>query len=631
MKPFIHLLPAAVLLALASCGGTNVPTSSSVPSTDTQQTTSEKTSEDSSSVSESASSSASEKTSSSEVTSDSSEESSSEATDTSPKRIYAPLNESAFPEVPENFILGMDASAVPSLENAGVKYRDEYGVEQDVFSILAEHGVNHIRVRIWNDPFDAEGHGYGGGNCDLNNAIIIGKRATQYGMKLHVDFHYSDFWADPLKQKAPKAWADYNLEQKKTAIYDFTKASLNAMKKENIDVGMVQVGNETNNFFMCGIKGNDTISLMKEGSKAVREVYPSALVAVHFTNPEKNGRIAGYASTLNQQGLDYDVLGTSYYPYWHGTLDNLKSVLSGVASTYNKKVMVMETSYAYTTADTDGHGNTSPQGSDVKPHPITMQGQYDQIRDVISTMAETTGGLGVCYWEGTWISVNKGSTAANKAAWEEYGCGWASSYAGEYDPDDAGKWYGGCAVDNQAFFDKKGNVLPSIETFNAKKEAPAPETSESSQQSSAEEKPEWIENGSFENGVAPWVTEVLTDGETLDTSDDSTQAAKTGSKSLNLWDEKVIHFKLKQTIAHTPAGEYTFSFDLMGASDRDHTVTPYVGTSKGESVTATGWNSWVNHSFTLTLEQDADNLEVGFDCDFKVADTWIYLDNISLK
>ena len=123
----------------------------------------------------------------------------------------------------DDFIVGMDASCVPSLEDGGVRFYDHDGNEKDVYQILAENGINYIRVRIWNDPYDENGNGYGGGNCDLENAVKIGKRATKYGMKLLVNFHYSDFWADPGKQMAPKAWKGMNLEDKSQALYEYTK------------------------------------------------------------------------------------------------------------------------------------------------------------------------------------------------------------------------------------------------------------------------------------------------------------------------------------------------------------------------------------------------------------------------
>ena len=367
----------------------------------------------------------------------------------------------------DDFIMGMDASCVPALEDSGVTYYNYDGKEQDVFQTLAEAGVNYIRVRVWNDPFDSRGNGYGGGNCTIDTALEIGKRATKYGMKLLVNFHYSDFWADPGKQMVPKAWAGMAIEEKTEALYTYTKESLEKLKKARVDVGMVQIGNETNN----GIAGEkiwfNMQYLFSAGSRAVREVFPNALVAVHFANPENADSYASYAGKLNYYNVDYDVFASSYYPFWHGTLENLTNVLTDINRTYGKKVMVMETSYAYTPDDTDFNGNTISEGSLVtKNYPYTIHGQANSVRDVIETVSRIPGGIGVCYWEGTWITVGQNSWEENSSKWEKYGSGWASSFAAAYDPQDAGKYYGGCAVDNQAMFDAKGHPLPSLRIFN---------------------------------------------------------------------------------------------------------------------------------------------------------------------
>lgn len=382
------------------------------------------------------------------------------------------LNVKKVENLPDDFILGMDASCVPALEACGVRYRDFDGTEKDVYAILHENGINYIRVRVWNDPFDADGNGYGGGNCDLENAVAIGKRATRCGMKLLVDFHYSDFWADPGKQAVPKAWSDLTFEQKEAALSEYTAQCLQTLKNAGVDVGMVQIGNETNGA-LCGENGGNAggwekiCRLINAGAKAVHNVFPEAMVAVHFTNPEKAGTYADYGAKLGTYGVDYDVFATSYYPYWHGTLQNLANVLSKIAETYGKKVMVAETSYANTLRDTDFSGNTIGDNSAmVNGYPYTVQGQADMVRDVIDTVAnKTTNGIGVFYWEGTWISVGGASWKENSALWERYGAGWASSYAAQYDPNDAGKYFGGCAVDNQAFFDAKGNALESLKVF----------------------------------------------------------------------------------------------------------------------------------------------------------------------
>lgn len=374
--------------------------------------------------------------------------------------------------LPEHFIMGMDASCVPALEKSGVTYYNHHGVAQDVFQILSENGINYIRVRVWNDPYDANGNGYGGGNCDIDNAISIGKRATKYGMKLLVDFHYSDFWADPGKQAVPKAWEGLTPHQKRDALYKYTKACLQKLVDAGVDVGMVQIGNETNGVF-CGERIDADggwariCALMNAGATAVRDICPGAPVVLHFTNPEKAGRYEDYCQALASYQVDYDVFASSFYPYWHGSLDNLATVLSAVATKYGKKVMVAETSYAYTPADTDFYSNTIGSDSENAANfPFTVQGQANHIREVINTVAnKTANGIGVFYWEGTWISVGGKSYEENAALWEKYGTGWASSYAAHYDPEDAGKWYGGCAVDNQALFDENGKALESLKVF----------------------------------------------------------------------------------------------------------------------------------------------------------------------
>lgn len=367
-----------------------------------------------------------------------------------------------------DFIKGVDVSSIISLEQSGVRFYNEQGIEQDIFTTLKQSGVNYVRVRIWNDPYTADGKGYGGGDNDLTKAIQMGKRVTANGMKLLVDFHYSDFWADPGKQHTPKAWENLSLADKEQAVYTYTKTNLQQMIDAGIDVGMVQVGNETNQSFIGENNWVNISKLFNQGSQAIRAVDPHILIALHFTNPETPGRYLSYAKALSEQGVDYDVFASSYYPFWHGTLSNLTSVLKQVADTYGKKVMVAETSYTYTAEDGDGHENTAPRSSgQTLDYPISVQGQATSVRNVINAVSQVgDAGIGVFYWEPAWLPVGpKENLEQNKKLWEQYGSGWASSYAAEYDPDDAGKWYGGSAVDNQALFDFAGHPLPSLNVF----------------------------------------------------------------------------------------------------------------------------------------------------------------------
>ena len=370
--------------------------------------------------------------------------------------------------ISDDFIRGMDASAVLALENSGVKYYNFDGEEQDVFQTLSEAGVNYIRLRVWNDPYDEKGNGYGGGNNDLPTAIELGKRATKYGMKVCIDFHYSDFWADPKRQHAPKAWEGMDIDEKCDALYDYTKDSLTQLLDEGVDVEMVQVGNEINNGMAGEYYLPNVTQLLKSGTKAVREIADTynkdIQVVIHYTNIENNGEIDSLASNLQNNDVDYDIMGLSYYPFWDGSFDNMQRISRYIQKTYNKKVMIAETSYCYTSEDGDGSGNSLVGTDDiVKGYPATVQSQATMVRDVCAAANEAEL-EGVFYWEGTWIPVGS-ATADNSPIWEKYGSGWASSYASDYDPDDAGLYYGGCSWDNQAMFDFTGHPLPSLNVF----------------------------------------------------------------------------------------------------------------------------------------------------------------------
>ncbi|MHB8130581.1 MAG: glycosyl hydrolase 53 family protein [Mobilitalea sp.] len=371
-----------------------------------------------------------------------------------------------------DFIKGVDASSIISLENSGVVFYDEKGKEQDIFKTLSKAGVNYARIRIWNDPYDENGNGYGGGNNDLDTAIKIGKRASKYGMKVLVDFHYSDFWADPAKQQAPKAWKVLSLEDKSLALYTYTKDCLLTLLEEDINIGMVQVGNETTGIFCGENNWKNITTLFKEGSRAIREVSEQKkkeiLIAVHFTNPENAENYERYAMILENFEVDYDVFASSYYSYWHGSLANLTGVLTKVAQEYDKKVMVAETSYAYTYENGDDHGNVISEETVVtKNYPVTVQGQANAIREVMAAVADVgEAGLGIFYWEPAWLPVPGETFEDRQPLWEQYGSGWASRYSAEYDPTDAGVYFGGTAWENQGLFDFNGNPLESLKVFH---------------------------------------------------------------------------------------------------------------------------------------------------------------------
>ena len=575
--------------------------------------------------------------------------------------------------LPEDFILGMDASCVPALEAGGVKYYDHEGVQKNVYDILCENGINYIRVRVWNDPYDAKGNGYGGVNCDIDNAVAIGKVATEHGMKLLVDFHYSDFWADPGKQMVPKAWENMDFDTKREALYQYTKDSLQKLVDAGVDVGMVQIGNETNGA-LCGEHSSALggwkriMELMNAGSKAVREVCPEALVAVHFANPENADSYASYGKNLQYYQVDYDVFASSYYPFWHGTLENLSQVLTNIAETYGKKVMVAETSYAFTPEDSDFSGNTIGEGGGIiKDYPFSCQGQANLVRDVIDTVVnKTTGGIGVFYWEGTWISAGGKSWEENSALWEKYGSGWASSYAAEYDPEDAGKWYGGSAVDNQAFFTADGKATEALKVFSLVRtgneienrpdaiedtnlmidlsgEIELPETVNAIMldNSRQEISVQWLnvdkeamknggpakytiegvaggmkatcyvsmihanflKNWSFEDGEAGWTATKLKNFDQFYVEDKATDSV-TGTKHFHFWGAGAdcVEFTLEQDVADLKTGRYDYAISIMGGDGGETEIYAYVKVN-GEMVAKADTTITVyNEWHTATVE-----------------------------
>ena len=234
-----------------------------------------------------------------------------------------------------------------------------------------------------------------------------------------------------------------------------------------IDVCMVQVGNETNNGMAGETQIPNIAQLMNAGSKAVREVSDSyekeIKVALHYTNASDYDGLDSILYKLSSFQVDYDIFALSYYPYWHGTFENLQKVMANIQNKYGKETLIAETAYCYTTADTDGSGNSVGAADLIDAYGATVQSQSTALRDVCAA-ASQSGALGVFYWEGAWIAVGD-VNADNSPIWEEFGSGWASSYAAGYDPKDAGQYYGGCSWDNQALFDADGKPLESLYTY----------------------------------------------------------------------------------------------------------------------------------------------------------------------
>ncbi|MCT4396034.1 glycosyl hydrolase 53 family protein [Periweissella beninensis] len=388
----------------------------------------------------------------------------------------------------DSSIQGMDISSYQALKDAGVTFRNAAGKKESLIKILHENGVNYIRLRIWNDPKDANSHYYGGGNNDAAQSLKIAKEASAAGMKILVDFQYSDFWADPAKQPLPKAWVKYADNPVKLAqmVKQYTTDTLSAFKKSGIKVGMVQVGNEITSGAFGIINSRDTSGTniavwgdkaastqidkyLTAGIKAVRTVYPQALVALHLETPDVN-RYESIMKAWQRDKVDYDVLGSSYYPFWgtNNSVTNLRAI-QNLAAKYGKLFAVLETAWTATNYDSDGTDNNISDFNNVTGlYDVSPQGQVDALSAVYSTVMnnENNNGLGAFYWEPAWIAVHAGqeNAALNNAASNQFGTGWASQYADSYEW--VGTW-GGSSWDNQALFDANGQALQSLSFYTA--------------------------------------------------------------------------------------------------------------------------------------------------------------------
>ncbi len=365
----------------------------------------------------------------------------------------------------KKFIKGMDVSSLPELEKLGAVFYDKDGDERNLLSVLREYGTNAVRLRLWNNPYSAEGEPYGAGTNDLETVMEMAKRVQEHGMDILLNLHYSDFWADPGKQIKPKAWADFTGKRLESAVYDYTVAVLREFQREGIVLNMVQVGNELSNGLLWpdGKRPNyETIALLvNAGIHGVRDIDPDIPIMIHLDNGGNNELYQDWFDNyFANDGEDFDVIGLSYYPFWHGSLADLEYNMCDLAVRYGKELVVAEVSMGYTMEDYASYEKLKPsrrKGMATKPelvagieYPMTKQGQSDFMEDFMKRVSRVPNGLGkgFFYWEPAWIPVP--------------GSGWATEASLKYmkDPGPCGNEWA-----NQALFDYEGRPLPALDVI----------------------------------------------------------------------------------------------------------------------------------------------------------------------
>lgn len=366
-------------------------------------------------------------------------------------------------------ILGIDVSTYPEVTALGGKFYKE-GKPVDPLAEFRGNGVDFSRIRVWVDPYDESGAPYLGGTCDERNFFKLAKEMAAYGYRIMPDLHYSDFWADPSKQLIPKAWRGLDTQALGEKVYEYTKDFLLKCKAEGVETPYIQIGNEITNGMLWpngfltdngdGTRGNfeSLAYLLSCGSKACREVTPESKIIVHVERGHLVEMQKEYFDRLRFYGLDYDVIGLSYYPYWHGTFEMLESSTELLKRRYGKEIMYVETGYGFTMApflkgeegkDSLAVGEKFLSGIQWPiPYELTPAGQESFVRRILS-VAEKHDVKGVFYWEPCWIPGKNICWASPEG----------QKYTGEEGKGTANEWA------NQCLFDYRGNMLPAFGAF----------------------------------------------------------------------------------------------------------------------------------------------------------------------
>lgn len=512
----------------------------------------------------------------------------------------------------DDFIRGVDVSMLSMVEDLGGEFFTN-GVPGDALEILHDHGANYVRLKLWVDPYDPYGNPYGGGTNDFETTLALAKRANALGMGILINFHLSDWWADPAKQIKPKAWSSLSFSNLKTTVYNYMKGTLNDFADEGIIPDMVQVGNEIptgllHNDGKVGSGNNDfsnLVELLESAINGVRHSQASdARIVLHLDHGGNNslylwwfGNVLGVSPQL-----DFDIIGLSFYPMWHGTMNDLQYNLVDISKRYNKDVMIVETAYAHTLEDGDGAGNVFISGDEhIAGYPATPQGQFAFMNDLESIIINVPNGrgLGYFYWEPTWLPVPG-------AVW-----GTPAGVAYANDPvTPTNTW------DNLTLFDFDGNALESMVLLN-------------------EPAPNLVANPSFEangytNNPAGWNV-WLQSGVPSTTVKTESSNAFDGNYKLTFWDSASYSASIYQTFTGLENGTYTFSVWAMTNGDQN-TLQLYAKNYGGPELNTTIETSDINWNvFTI------DNIVVtNGTCEIGIytiagANDWVNLDKVIFR
>jgi arabinogalactan endo-1,4-beta-galactosidase len=325
----------------------------------------------------------------------------------------------------DEFIKAADMSMLPLIESEGIIYFNKNNIAEDALLTLKNAGCNTIRIRLWHTPTVNQ--------SGFNEVKAFAQRVKNLGMKVWLSVHYSDTWADPGNQEKPAIWNGLTFSQLKVQVENYTVSIVNEIQPD-----IFQIGNEINNGFVFpdgNLATNETqfVSLLASASNVIRANRPETKIMLHYAGIEGASWFFSKTTTI-----DYDYIGLSYYPIWHGTnLSALEETMSSLAQTYNKKVLIAETSYPFTLNWNDWTNNVIGLPNQIHPsYSASPEGQKAFLEQIKNTVKSIPNGQGFCYWGAEWIAF-RGTTATNGSSWE-----------------------------NQAFWDFNRKALPAVSIFN---------------------------------------------------------------------------------------------------------------------------------------------------------------------
>ena len=293
------------------------------------------------------------------------------------------------------FQKGMDLSFIPELEDAGVQVKDFDGTVMDPLDLVQKYGVNSVRLRIWNAPEHVR---ESGGYCSYAHTLAMAKRIRAHGMSFMLDFHYSDFWADPGQQRKPKDWENLSFKELKEAVFSYTRDTLTALKEEDVLPDIVQIGNEIRSglLFPDGELPDYTkmVQLVNAGIRGARAAAgkDEMQVMIHLDQGGRYFYLKEWFDCSFEAGLeDFDLIGLSYYPFWHGTFTDLKETMTKLIQDCKKPIMVVETAHAWRKS---AHGFIDEQQEKIAGFPATPAGQkqvLDLVANIVASLPDEMG------------------------------------------------------------------------------------------------------------------------------------------------------------------------------------------------------------------------------------------------